>query len=50
MYVFTYAYISKGGGGIEEGDFCKQKNESEDFEHFRKKSFNEGWLSFCEIS
>jgi hypothetical protein len=39
MYVFTYAYISKGGGGIEEGDFCKQKNESEDFEHFRKKKF-----------
>ena len=31
--------FQKEGGGIEEGDFCKQKNESEDFEHFRKKKF-----------
>ena len=39
MYVRTYAIFQKEGGGIEEGDFCKQKNESEDFEHFRKKKF-----------
>ena len=44
-YVRTYAYISKRGGGLEEGDFLKIKNESEDFEFFFL-SFSVGWLSF----